>query len=119
MYLFIALISGVLILKYMFINYMNKEYKITNSEFKEIKSKTIKKPIYLVIILAVLLYLVINFKYKMCFLIIVIVVLIWEFVYGLTEIEKLNEDRYTLYYIGEEIISSILLVVIFLLNIRI
>ncbi|MBS6025826.1 MAG: hypothetical protein KIB00_17265 [Paeniclostridium sordellii] len=108
-HIFVALLTLILILKYVFANLMERKYKIINSEFQKIKSKTIKKPIYFFIILAILLYLVIKFRYNIYFVIIVLVVLIWEFIHGLTEIKKLNEYRYTLYYIVDEIISFLIL----------
>lgn len=115
MHLFIVLTTGILILKYMFINYMYKEYKITNSEFKKIKSKTKNKSIYFFIILFIFLYLVVEFKYNIYIILIVLVISVWEFIYGLTKIKELDEHKYTLYYIVEELISFLILLSVIVL----
>ena len=109
-YIFLIILGIVWILKYAFSKFMERKYNITNSEFQKIKDEIINKPRYILIFLVVLLYLLISAKSNIYITIIFLVVItIGEFIYGLIKIKKSNKDIYTLYYIGDELISSLII----------
>lgn len=91
--------------RYIFTIFMKRKYKVTSLEFQKIKSKNINRPIYFLIILAIVLFIVITLENNIYTMLILGVILIVDFIYGLRRIKRLNEYKYTLYYIGDEAVS--------------
>ncbi|CEK29381.1 hypothetical protein JGS6364_00271 [[Clostridium] sordellii] len=96
---------GIFSLYFIFTIFMKKKYKITNSQFQEVKSKNINRPVALLIILGILLFIVITLENNTFTVITLGVLLMIDFIYGLRKIKILNEYKYTLYYIGDEVTS--------------
>lgn len=114
-YILIVSLIVTLILQCIFSNFMKKKYKITSSEFRDIKFKTLGVPIWLFIVLFIALYLIIAFEYNTISIVIALISIACDFIYGLKKIKKLNEKKYTIYYIGESTIS-ILLIILLIIN---
>ncbi|CEQ10648.1 Uncharacterised protein [[Clostridium] sordellii] len=110
-YIFLIILAIVWILKYAFSKFMEREYNITKSEYQKIREGIVNNNIYVIIFLIIVVFILITTKYSIyASIILLIIVSVGEFTYGLIKIKKLDKDRYTLYYIGDELISSLIMI---------
>lgn len=112
LYIFIVSVVLILSLKYAFSNFIKTKYKVKSSEIQEIKSDALDKPVWFLIVLFIAIYLVIMLEYNIIFIIITLLLVVGEFLYGLKKVKKLNENKYIIYYIGESVISFLLIILL-------
>lgn len=110
-YIFLIILAIVWILKYTFSKFMEMEYNITKSEYQKIRKEIANNNIYFIIFLIIVVFILITTKYSIyASIILIIIVSVGEFIYGLIKIKKLDKNRYTIYYIGDELISFLLMI---------
>lgn len=112
LYIFIVSVVLILSLKYVFSNFIKMKYKVKSSEIQKIKSEALDKPVWFFIVLFIAIYLVIMLEYNIIFIIITLLLVVGEFLYGLKKVKKLNENKYIIYYIGESVISFLLIILL-------
>lgn len=112
LYIFIVSVVLILSLKYAFSNFIKIKYKVKSSEIQEIKSEALDKPAWFLIVLFIAIYLVIMLEYNIIFIIITLLLVVGEFLYGLKKVKKMNENKYIIYYIGESVISFLLIILL-------